>query len=82
MNTTILTERRRNLAALVIAVAVAASIVAAAAAFREGSPASEAQKPTIVLVHGAWGRLIRLERQHREVAADGLYGARSRQPAA
>ena len=55
MNTSILTGRRRNLAALVIAVAVAASIAAAAVASAERRPhAPKAQKPTIVLVHGGW----------------------------
>ena len=54
MNTSLLTGRRRNLATPVIAVAVAASIAAGAVASADGSAASEAQKPTIVLVHGAW----------------------------
>ena len=54
MNTFTHPRRRRNLAALVIGVAVAASIAAGAVASAEGSAASEAQKPTIVLVHGAW----------------------------
>ena len=54
MNTSILRRRRRNLAALVIAVAIAASIAAGAVASADGPAASEAQNPTIVLVHGAW----------------------------
>ena len=54
MNTFILPRRRRNLAALVIAVAVAVGIAAGAVASADGSATSQAQKPTIVLVHGAW----------------------------
>lgn len=54
MNTNILTGRRRNLTALVIAVAVAASIAAAAIASAGNARTTKGQKPTIVLVHGGW----------------------------
>ena len=54
MNTFTHPRRRRNLAALVIAVTVAVGIAAGAVATADGAAASEAQKPTIVLVHGAW----------------------------
>ena len=54
MNTFTHPRRRRNLAALVIAVTVAVGIAAGAVATADGSAAAEAQKPTIVLVHGAW----------------------------
>ena len=54
MNTTVLTGRRRTLAALVIAVAVAASITATAIASATRTHSAQAAKPTIVLVHGGW----------------------------
>ena len=54
MNTFTHPRRRRNLAALVIAVTVAVGIAAGAVATADGSATSQAQKPTIVLVHGAW----------------------------
>ena len=54
MNTTILTERHRSLAALVIAILVAASIATAAFASANHDRPTQGQKPTIVLVHGAW----------------------------
>ena len=54
MNTTILTGRRRNMAALVIAIAVAAGIAAAALASAGHTRTANAPKPTIVLVHGGW----------------------------
>ena len=54
MNTTILTERRRSLAALVIASLVAASIATAAFASANNDRPDQGQKPTIVLVHGGW----------------------------
>ena len=54
MNTTILTGRRRNLAALVIATALAASVTAAALGSAGHAGTAQGQKPTIVLVHGGW----------------------------
>lgn len=54
MTTRISKHPRRTLAALATAFLIAGSIAAGAVASAEGSAASEAQKPTIVLVHGAW----------------------------
>ena len=54
MSTRILTARRRNLTALVIALAVAASVAAAALASPSHSRSAKTLKPTVVLVHGGW----------------------------
>jgi pimeloyl-ACP methyl ester carboxylesterase len=54
MNTNRPTERRHNLAALVIATAVAASIAATALASAGHARTGNRQKPTVVLVHGGW----------------------------
>lgn len=54
MTTSISKHPRRTLAAIATAFLIAGSIAAGAVASAEGSAASEAQKPTIVLVHGAW----------------------------
>jgi len=52
--TEITSHPRRILAALATAILIAGSIAAGAVASADGSAASEAQKPTIVLVHGGW----------------------------
>jgi pimeloyl-ACP methyl ester carboxylesterase len=54
VSTRILTARRRNLTALVIALAVAASVAAAALASPSHSRSAKTLKPTVVLVHGGW----------------------------
>ena len=54
MTTKITRHPRHILAALATAIVIAGSIAAAAVASADSSVASEAQKPTIVLVHGGW----------------------------